>query len=132
VLDPANTLGFTLTVPHGKKAPLSWHLTAPNGVRDLIYLAAQVFGDPSALDRLTVAPSSSATLHLSAMGSITPAKPEGGGASPASSMTSEQQSLAEVDEAAKAGGAGPSTSARKSSSLVGRTLSFRSGSKKNK
>lgn len=99
------------------------------GVRDLVYLVLQSFTEPSTLDRFPVVAAGS-SLQLSAIGSITTPKVEGGGNSPASSMTSEQQSLADVDESAKGGPSGSTTTAKKGGVLSGRKLSFTRTSKK--
>ena len=99
-LDPDSPTNFSLTL-NPKKAPLK--LSAPGDVRDLIALTLSGFADPASLDALpVVATSAASSLHLSAAGSVSTR----GGDSPASSQTSEQPSLADVDEtAAKPAGA---------------------------
>ena len=81
------------------------------------------------LDSYPVVPTAAtdSALHLSALGSIP--KLEGGGASPASSITSEQQSLADVEEHKHMPGASSGVSTdRKSKTMslaaAGRKLSF--------
>ena len=120
-----DTTGFTLAIGN-KKGVQEFELHAPAGVRDLISLVLSVFADPPSLERMPVAPASAATgtssLHLSAVGSLNAPKVEGGGSSPASSMTSEQQSLADLEE----------TSQKKKMTLAaaGKRLSFPIRSKK--
>lgn len=134
-LDAGSAAGFTLAL--GGKKQTTFQLTAPAGVRDLCALVLQAFANKDVLDSLPVVPTatSGSALHLSAVGGLTTPKEQGGGASPASSMTSEQQSLADVDEGALGKGA-PSSSAadaRKSSSklgIAGRKLSFTRNSKR--
>lgn len=125
----ASPLGFTLTVPEkGKKGQTTaLALTAPLGVRDLIALTLQTFAEPAALDdarRFPVVVTSggpSSSLHLGALGSISTPKVDGGGTSPASSQTSEQAALADVE---------PASAKAKRSNLAGRALSFSRSSKK--
>jgi len=98
------------------------------GVRDLIALTLHAFAEPAALDKIPVAPTSSDNqLHLSAVGSSLSTPKADGGASPASSMTSEQVSLADVDERVAASSAAAS---RTGKLLSGRKLSFTRAAKK--
>jgi len=139
-----SALAFTLIIPSKRSTspPQSFALSAPAGVRDLIALTLLVFTDVAQLERLPKAPTTSSSLHLSAVGShLISSKPEGGGASPASSMTSEQQSIADVEDARappSEGGASASGKARVSASglakiaATGRKLSFTRAAKKGK
>ena len=80
--------------PHHTSLGATWQ------VRDLLALVLEAFKDPGSLDRVHVVPTSSnaSSLHLSAVGSLS--TPRGnGGESPASSITSEQPALADVEDA---------------------------------
>jgi len=96
--DPS-PLGFTLSVPIPKKGAATFVLQCKReGERDLIALALRAFADPSGIERMPVAPTShNSALSLAAAGQITGARPEGED-DMASSFTSEQQSLADVEE----------------------------------
>ena len=128
-----NQTGFTLTIG-SRRGMASYELNAPPGVRDLISLVLQVFADPTSLERMPVAPTSGATgtssLHLSAVGSLN--QHVQGGTSPSSSITSEQPSLADVEEgSSKTAGAGASKlKGAISMATAGKRLSFPVRSKK--
>jgi len=133
-LDPNDTLGFTLTIPDKKGKASSVALRCrQEGVRDLVALTLRCFANPASLQNVPIAtPSASqaSALHLAAAGQITSSKHEGGGQSPASSATTEQQSLADVEERP---GQLPSAAARaapSSNNKVKSKFSFSRASKK--
>ena len=70
-------------------------------LRNLIALTTAVFREPSILHQMPIAPASTpALLHLS----MTPQGGTGNADSPASSVTSEQPSMADVHEERPSGG----------------------------
>ena len=110
-------------------------------MRDLIALVLEAFKSPSSLDSLPVVPTSSesSSLHLSAIGreALNTTATPGGGNSPASSITSEQQSLADVEEPAAVARPSSNVGATKSKiggasalAAAGRKLSFTRAPKK--
>ena len=128
-LDPRQAYSFVIDIGTKKRGTSdSFRLTCRReGERDLIKLALQAFANPSTLESMPVAPTSaSSSLHLAAVGGLTNPKAEG--VSPASSQTSEQQSLADVDERASAIGSAsaalPKPSGSNKLATSGRKLSF--------
>ena len=77
-----------------------FELIAPSSAhRDLIHLALIAFRSPAGLRAIPIAPATSmSALHLAAVGGLSHPRVDGG-ASPASSMTSEQPSLPDVERA---------------------------------
>lgn len=114
-------LSFVLQFPGNKRGSIT--LRAPTSmVRNLISLAIIAFRDPQALKQMLLAPSTTPNLHhslatLASHGLGHTGDPD----SPASSFTSEQPSIADVQDTAD-------RNARKG--FLGRKLSFDRGKKK--
>jgi len=132
---PDSKRDFVLTIGSTKKKTaekFQLHCRGPEGERDLIKLALEVFAHPSEIDNMPNAPTSNnSSLHLAAAGSITSAKADF--PDDASSITSEQQTMADVEEHGSSGAVGASSTAPKSSlgklTAGARKLSFTRGKK---
>lgn len=98
-LDAESPASFTLSIG-GRRGVHEFVLTAPQGTRDLIALTLMSFTDVASLERMPVL-ATSASSHLSSIGSLALSAPQ---ISPNSSRTSEQVSLADVDEAVRGAG----------------------------
>lgn len=120
----ADPLSFSLLMA-SKKGGGAIHLRAAQRLhRDLIYLAIQVFRDPNALSTLPIAPAAT-SLALAPL-DLGLAPSERGPPSPASSMTSEQPSIAGDFRASEVSTAEPTgaQAASGGASRSRRTISF--------